>query len=141
MYYQDKILENKIHGAKFLAWDRIDERTIRISTDRGYIHVDVCGDCCSTSIFYDVVVPEECYGAEITGFDAWERNEDQNTNMPTEEQVNEKAIKVCGEDNWYPDCLSIWDVKFHTTNGTIYLRHVNNSNGYYDGMVDMKCDY
>lgn len=137
MYYQDKNLENKIHGAKFLAWNRIAEEIIRISTDRGFIHVDVCGDCCSTSIFYDVVVPEECYGAEITGFDTWDRE----SKVPTEEQVNEKAIKICGEDNWYPDFLSIWDVKFHTTNGTIYLRHVNNSNGYYDGCVNIRCEY
>lgn len=137
MHLQDKTLENKIHGAKFLAWDRIDESTIRISTDRGFIRVIVDGDCCSTSIFYDVAVPEECYGAEIIGFDTWDRE----SKVPTEQQVNEKAAKLLGEDCWYPDCLSIWDVKFHTTNGTIYLRHVNNSNGYYDGSVDIKCDY
>lgn len=137
MYHQDKNLENKIHGAKFLAWNRIDESIIRISTDRGFIHVDVCGDCCSTSIFYDVVVPEECCGAEITGFDT----QDRESKVPTEEQVNEKAIKLCGDDRWYSECLSIWDVKFHTTNGTIYLRHVNSSNGYYDGMVSIRCEY
>lgn len=137
MHLQDKTLENKIHGAKFLAWDRIDASTIRISTDRGFIRVIVNGDCCSTSIFYDVAVPEECYGAEITGFDTWDRE----SKVPTEQQVNEKAIKVCGEDSWYSEYLSIWDVKFHTTNGIIYLRHVNSSNGYYDGMVDIKCHY
>jgi hypothetical protein len=137
MYYQDKTLENKIHGAKFLAWDRINKSTICISTDRGDIRVSVEGDCCSHSIFYDVVVPEECYGAEITGFDT----QDRESKVPTEEQVNEKAIKLCGEDHWYSECLSIWDVKFHTINGTIYLRHVNSSNGYYDGTLDILCNY
>lgn len=138
MFYQDKTLQNKIHGAKFLAWDRIDESTIRISTERGYIRVSVDGDCCSQSIFYDVVVPEECFGAEITGFDTWDRE----SQMPTEEQVIAKAKEVAGwkVDTRY-ECLSIWDVKFQTTNGTIYLRHVNSSNGYYDGGVSIKCDF
>ena len=138
MHYQDKTLENKIHGAKFLAWDRIDENAVRISTDRGFIRIIVEGDCCSTSIFYDVVVPEECYGAEITGFDIWDRE----SKVPTEQQVIAKAKEVAGwEVNCEYECLSIWDVKLHTTNGTIYLRHVNSSNGYYDGSVDIKCDY
>ena len=137
MIHQNKSLENKIHGAKFLAWNRINESCICINTDRGTISVSVEGDCCSHSIFYDVVVPEECFGAEITGFDTWDRE----SLMPTEEQVNEKANALCGEQGWYSECLSIWDVKFQTTNGTIYLRHVNSSNGYYDSMVDIHCDY
>lgn len=137
MYFQDKTLQNKIHGAKFLGFTRKDESTIRITTDRGIISVNVSGDCCSHSIFYDVVVPEECFGAEITGFDTWDRE----SQVPTEEQVNEKANAICGHHGWSSECLSIWDVKFQTTNGTIYLRHVNSSNGYYDGMVSINCFY
>lgn len=140
MFYPYKTLESKIHGARFIGYERINENNIQLKTNRGNINVHVEGDCCSHSIFYDVVVPEECYGAEITHYDWYDRNNDQNK-MPTEEQVNEKAIKVCGELHWYSECLSIWDVKFQTTNGTIYLRHVNSSNGYYDGMVSIVCDY
>ena len=138
MYFQDKTLQNKIHGAKFLGFTRKDESTIRITTDRGIISVNVSGDCCSHSIFYDVVVPEECFGAEITGFDTWDRE----SPVPTEEQVIAKAKEVAGwEVDALYDCLKIWDVKFQTTNGTIYLRHVNSSNGYYDGDVSIVCYY
>ena len=53
-----------------------------------------------------------------------------------------KAKQVAGwKVNTAYECLSIWDVKFQTTNGTIYLRHVNSSNGYYDGMVSINCSY
>lgn len=138
MYFQDKTLENKIHGAKFLGFTRKDECTIHITTDRGIISVNVSGDCCSHSIFYDVVVPEECFGAEITGFGTWDRG----GQVPTEEQVIAKAKQVAGwKVNTAYECLSIWDVKFQTTNGIIYLRHVNSSNGYYDGMVSINCSY
>lgn len=138
MYYQDKTLQNKIHGAKFLGFIRKSESTIHLNTDRGIIAVSVSGDCCSHSIFYDVVVPEECYGAEITGFDTWDRE----SQVSTEEQVIAKAKVVAGwEVNTEHECLSIWDVKFETTNGAIYLRHVNSSNGYYDGMVSISCYY
>ena len=138
MFYQDKTLQNKIHGAKFLGFTRKDESTIRITTDRGIISVNVSGDCCSHSIFYDVVVPEECFGAEITGFDTWDRE----SPAPTEEQVIAKAKEVAGwEVDTAYECLSIWDVKLQTTNGTIYLRHVNSSNGYYDGIVGINCDF
>lgn len=137
MFYQDKNLQNKIHGAKFLGFTRKNESIIRIKTDRGNITVTVAGDCCSRSIFYDVVVPEECFGAEITGFDTWDRE----SPVPTEEQVNAKAIELCGEHEWYSECLSIWDVTLQTANGNILLRHVNSSNGYYDGMVDISCDF
>ena len=137
MFLSDKTLENKIHGAKFINFTRIDPSCIHLNTDRGVIAVSVDGDCCSHSIFYDVVVPEECFGAEITGFDTWDRE----SQVPTEEQVIAKAIALCGEHGWYSECLSIWDVKFQTVNGTIYVRHVNSSNGYYDGGVSIHCDY
>lgn len=138
MFYSDKTLQNKIHGAKFLGFTRKDESTIHLNTDRGNISVNVEGDCCSSSIFYDVVVPEECYGAEITSFDTWDRE----SQVPTEEQVIAKAKEVAGWEVYSAyECLSIWDVKFETTNGTILLRHVNSSNGYYDGYVSIYCNY
>lgn len=138
MLYPDKTLQDKIHGAKFLGYERLHPSTIQLKTDRGLIHVNVCGDCCSHSIFYDVVVPEECYGAEIISFG---RHHNDDSKMPDEQLVNEKAERLLGKDNWYAECLSIWDVKFNTVNGTIYLRHVNSSNGYYDGMLSIQCKY
>ena len=137
-----KTIEEKIIGAKFLGCNRINTAAIQISTDRGTVDVTVEGDCCSHSIFYDVIVPEECYGTIITSFDDWAR--ENCAPILTEEQVSAKADEVCGKGNWYSECLSIWDVKFQTTNGNILLRHVNSSNssnGYYDGMINIRCNY
>jgi hypothetical protein len=62
--------------------------------------------------------------------------------VPDEMYVTKKAEEVCGGDAyWYSECLSIWDVIFKTKNGDVLLRHVNSSNGYYDGSVSISCDF
>lgn len=137
MYSYHEPLKKKIVGAKLRGVFRTDTYSLRIETDRGNIFVSVEGDCCSHSIFYDFIVPEECYGAEIIDFDDWDRE----SKVPDEAYVTKKAEEVCGENNWYSDCLSIWDVIFKTKNGDVLLRHVNSSNGYYDGMVSISCDF
>jgi len=137
MYNYNESLKKKIIGAKLRGVFRIDTDALRIETDRGNIRVSVSGECCSSSIFYDYIVPEECYGAEIIDFDDWDRE----GKVPDEMYVNKKAEEVCGEDNWYSDYLSIWDVIFKTKNGDVLLRHVNSSNGYYDGSVSISCDF
>jgi len=137
MYSYHKPLKKKIVGAKLRGVFRTDTDALRIETDRGNIFVSVSGDCCSHSIFYDFIVPEECYGAEIIDFDDWDRE----SKVPDEAYVTKKAEEVCGEDNWYSDYLSIWDVIFKTKNGDVLLRHVNSSNGYYDGCVSISCDF
>lgn len=137
MYSYHEPLKKVIVGAKFKGITRTDIDALRIETDRGAIFVSVGGDCCSHSIFYDFIVPEECYGAEITDFDEWIRE----GNMPDEDYVTKKAEELCGEHGWYSDCLSIWDVIFKTKNGDVLLRHVNSSNGYYDGVVNFSCDF
>lgn len=136
MYSYHESLKKKIIGAKLRGVFRTSIASLRIETDRGNIFVSVEGFCCSDSIFYDFIVPEECYGAEITDFDEWIRE----GNMPDEAYVTKKAEEVCGENNWYSDWLRVWDVIFKTKNGNVLLRHVNSSNGYYDGMVSISCD-
>lgn len=137
MYSYHEPLKKKINGAKLHGVYRTGVDTLRIETDRGNIRFSVCGDCCSTSIFYDFIVPEECYGAEIIDIDDWNRD----SKVPDEAYVTKKAEEVCGgEDNWYSECLSIWDVIIKTKNGDVLLRHVNSSNGYYDGGVSISCD-
>lgn len=137
MYSYHEPLKKLIIGAKLQRVVRTDPDALRIETDRGNIFVSVSGDCCSHSIFYDFIVPEECYGAEIIDFDDWDRE----SQVSDEDYVTKKAEEVCGENNWYSDCLSIWDVVFKTTNGNVLLRHVNSSNGYYDGCVSISCDF
>jgi hypothetical protein len=136
MYSYHESLKKKIIGAKLRGVFRTADNSLRIETDRGNIFVSVEGDCCSSSIFYDFIVPEECYGAEIINFDDWNRD----GKVLDEAYVTKKAEEVCGEDNWYSECLSIWDIIFKTKNGDVLLRHVNSSNGYYDGYVNISCD-
>lgn len=137
MYSYHEPLKKLIIGAKLQRVVRTDPDALHIETDRGNIFVSVSGDCCSHSIFYDFIVPEECYGAEIIDFDDWDRE----SKVPDEGYVTKKAEEVCGEENWYSDYLSIWDVVIKTTNGNVLLRHVNSSNGYYDGCVSISCDF
>ena len=137
MYSYHASLKTKIIGAKLHGVFRTSTASLRIETDRGNIFVSVEGDCCSHSIFYDFIVPEECYGAEIIDIDDWDRE----SKVLDEAFVAKKAEEVCGENNWYSECLSIWDVVFKTKNGDVLLRHVNSSNGYYDGMVSISCDF
>jgi len=137
MYSYHESLKKKIIGAKLRGVFRTADDSLRIETDRGNIFVSVSGDCCSSSIFYDYIVPEECYGAEIIDFNDWNRE----SKVPDEAYVTKKAEEVCGEDHWYSECLSIWDVIFKTKNGDVLLRHVNSSNGYYDGCVSISCDF
>ena len=136
MYILSEI-NKKIAGARFLGWERKNENSVMIKTDRGTFNINVAGDCCSHSIIYDVVVPEECFGAEIASIDWWDRDNDA---VPSEDAVNAKANELCG-DQWFVDCLSIWDIKLYTATGTVYVRHVNSSNGYYDGDVYIECNF
>jgi len=92
------------------------------------VAIQVSGDCCSSSIFYafDVCeLPAVIEGAQQYVMD--EKAHDEQT-----------ALALCDEDfKRYTDCLSIWDVVLQTNKGEIRLRHINDSNGYYDGYISL----
>ncbi len=93
-------------------------------TDYTKLRLSVSGDCCSRSIFYDLVLPSSCIGVEITDIREGVDGESQ-------PEVIEKLKEFWDEEEY--ECLRIWDVVFETNGGPILFRHVNESNGYYDG--------
>ena len=98
-----------------------------IFEDDSYLILSVEGDCCSSSYFYAIDFPdgwtpsqitnieEDCVGCESEAL-AIKRATELMTDFSTEEQ-------------------EIFDVVFATVLGEVRVRHINVSNGYYDGMT------
>jgi hypothetical protein len=131
MYHHFDSTKNKIIGRRFLTAVQTDTFAIKVETDKGDIAITVHGDCCSESRFYDLVIPEECYGAEIIDVN---QNVNKYNNLSEDEVFKMAWPDQSFNQSW--EVLSIWDIEIVTKNGSILLRHVNNSNGYYDGMTD-----
>ena len=140
MYHHLESTQKKIIGRKFLSAEKLNDSTIRIVCEDGSFDVNVEGDCCSHSVFYDLVVPVECVGEEIKAL--IERDDDgariRREPIRSNEEVFKKGFKKGFDEDSYMDSLSIWDIILKTDSGEILLRHVNNSNGYYDGMTNYR---
>lgn len=109
-----------------------DNSVILHFSDGYKVRMDVEGDCCSTSIFYEIVLPEECKNQPLTDIITyWYDREDDGKDT---EKTALAKIKAAGIE-FYPEENSVWDVVFVTEKGEIRVRHINSSNGYYDGMV------
>ena len=102
-----------------------------------HCRLSVYGDCCSSSIFYEIVMPGNIKGGIIE--DLWEgKNEkyEKYSIMPADVDSEEAAlakIKKYGFKFSGDDQNSIWNVTFKTNKGNAFIRHINSSNGYYDG--------
>ena len=119
-------------GQNIQSIERIKEYEVKIYLANGEVwSLSVDGDCCSHSIFYDIVIPKECVGSEI--LEVLENVEGQ-----SEEEVLRLFKDKFHDFFEFTDCLRIWDVVFKTKAGNILVRHINNSNGYYDGATSFK---
>jgi hypothetical protein len=138
MYHHAESTKKQIIGRKFLSAEKLNDHEIRILCEDGSFDVGVDGDCCSSSVFYDLIVPTQCVGEEIVDVlensdDGWEKIRREPI-VPDEEAFE----KGWPNDEYGPDCLSIWDIVLKTKSGEILLRHINNSNGYYDGYTSYR---
>jgi hypothetical protein len=89
-------------------------------------------------MFYEIVMPDELKGAilediiEGSGYDDGRLSE---TTADSEEvalsKCRAKGIAINKEDEI--DKLSIWNIVLKTNRGLALIRHLNISNGYYDG--------
>lgn len=140
MYHHLESTKKKIIGRKFLSAEKLNESTIRITCEDGSFDVLVEGDCCSHSVFYDLIVPPECVGEEIQELiERDDRGDGWGDRIRREPVLSDEEVfkKGFGEDS-YMDSLRVWDIVLKTKSGETLLRHVNNSNGYYDGMTDYR---
>ena len=101
-------------------------------SDGGSVFIDVEGDCCSESIFYEI---EDRNGVCGELIDIVEKSETDEMTDSEEEAI--AKIKDAGF-GIYLEELSIWNVVLKTTTGIIILRHLNSSNGYYDGSTSYR---
>lgn len=121
-------------GKRLSGYSRIDESTIQIQfTDGTTVDVEVTGDCCSTSIFYDVTIDQGAIGSPLV--DVSEQGGDYGDE--NDAALCERISNV--SPGFYIECLSAWDVVFRTeSGGELRLHHANSSNGYYDGYTSYK---
>lgn len=127
MYHHHDSTKKQIVGRKFLSAEKLNSSEIRVICEDGSFDVGVEGDCCSRSVFYDLIVPPECVGEEI--IDCLDGDDNPH---PEEAEVYKMGW---GESDYGFECARIWDVALVTKSGKILLRHANDSNGYYDGMT------
>lgn len=81
-------------------------------------------DCCENVTIYDVKgEPQKLVGATVRGVEMEETNDD-----PEDYEIGEKDYR----ESW------TWtNVTFHTNKGTVILRWLGESNGYYSESVDL----
>lgn len=102
--------------------------------DGTQVLLEVAGDCCSYSAFYGVDP-----GTALEGdlLDISEGSYPADALSVTSADDEDTALSRCKDEGITgfesPEHLSIWNVVIKTTTGTALIRHINNSNGYYDG--------
>lgn len=138
MYHHADSTKKKIIGRKFLSAKKLNDHEIRIVCEDGSFDVVIEGDCCSSSVFYDLIVPAQCVNEEIV--DLLENDEDGWERIRRNPILSDEEVYKMGwsDDDYGFDYASIWDIVLKTKNGEILLRHANNSNGYYDGMTSYR---
>lgn len=123
----------KLIGLGITEITRKSESQVELLLDDGTRYqVNVEGDCCSSSIFYETVFPDETRNAPITDvITSWWDKEDAGVDN---EATALAKTKIAFPD-FGPEENRVWDVVIVTAKGDIRLRHINSSNGYYDGCV------
>ena len=124
MFHHLPSTKKKIIGRTFNGASKTSISSIEVQCVEGNFTVSVQGDCCSSSVFYDLVIPTECIGEQI--IDVIEGQQ----GAPI---LSESEVYKLGWGDGSFDYASIWDVQLVTKSGAILLRHANDSNGYYDG--------
>lgn len=112
-------------GKKLLSFEKSNPARI-LFTDNTKVTISVTGDCCSTSTIYDVVQEGNPQGTELIDVVEYDLESPQPDPVET--------AKTVWDDEGV--CLSQWDIRFQFTGGSVLVRHINDSNGYYDGYTD-----
>lgn len=122
-------------GKTIQSLRRLEEDAALVEfSDGTQLRITVEGDCCSHSIFYEIVFPENLIGAILEDVVEREWDEDSSLSKTTadSEAVALEKVKAAGF-NFYPEENNVWNVVLKTNRGLALLRHINSSNGYYDG--------
>lgn len=116
-------------GKQLLRFEKGDPAKL-IFTDGTELTVNITGDCYSNSYIYDVAQEGDPHGTEL--LDILEND----TDSPQPDAIESfKSTQPPGE-TYEGDWLSQWDIRFRFAGGCVLVRHINDSNGYYDGYTD-----
>jgi hypothetical protein len=139
MYHHLESTKKQFIGKTLESITRIDVSSVLIGFgDGARCKLSVEGDCCSTSIFYEIEMPDSLKGATLEDIIEREWDEDEwnevseSKKLADSEEVALAKIKANGID-FYPEENKIWNVVLKTNRGNALVRHINSSNGYYDG--------
>lgn len=152
MLHHLETTKKQLIGCTLLYIDRINEYTVRLRFWGGEgCDLSVEGDCCSRSIFYEIVnqptsMSRDAVITDVVETDWDEENPEHAATHDTLEVAKAKvdALKGYGididggSDPWNRHEMKVWNVLIKTTAGTFIVRHLNASNGYYDGMTSYK---
>lgn len=133
MYHHLDTTKTPLIGKKLKAITRVSDSVVCVEFDDAKVEISVDGDCCSHSIFYAIEMPETLIGATLEDIKeiSYGENSLSRTTADDEATALEK-VKASGIKFW-PDENSVWNVVLKTNRGNALIRHINSSNGYYDG--------
>ena len=139
MYHHMETTKKQFIGKTLKGITRIDASTVRIQFgDSTSCKLSVEGDCCSYSIFYEIEMPDDLRGAVLEDMvegGCYSYGEKTlSTDTADSNEVAMAKVKAQGFD-FAAEELSVWNVVLKTNRGNALIRHINSSNGYYDGMT------
>ena len=99
------------------------------------LKLSVEGDCCSHSVFYEIVMPSALEGAILE--DIIEDSFDEDSLSKTTADNEATALSKCREKGIEinQEYQKVWNIVLKTNRGLALIRHLNTSNGYYDGLT------
>ena len=115
-----------------------DDAAVVEFEDGTKVEISVVGDCCSHSIFYEIEMPETLIGSTLEDIIEREYGGESEAELTADDESTAlKKVEASGID-FSPECNSVWNVVLKTDRGNALLRHINASNGYYDGCTSYR---
>lgn len=139
MYQSDEAMTKAIVGKQVQRIWWSEDRVVLETSDGKAVTLDVGGDCCSHSYFFDLHGVHYLLRGPITAFEAVELQKgDPGWHDPTCSGSWDKPAP-CGHSH---DCLAVYGYRF-TTEHPVFgpvstvLSFRNDSNGYYGGWMNV----
>lgn len=123
-------------GKQLKSITRLSDAEVLVDFEDGTgLKVSVDGDCCSHSIFYEIEMPSELVGATLEDVSGSGWDEDSLSNSTADDEITAIEKVKAGGFDFSPEENSVWNVVLKTNKGNALIRHINASNGYYNGYV------
>lgn len=131
-HYQPHEVKPAIGKTLLSAELKPDSDTVILKfSDSSELRIYVEGDCCSKSAFYGMEAVS-CYGGQVLSIE-------ENVDFP---EINKETEEQAYQAAWYDpnstyrgECLRLGNILVRTTTGTLLLKEINDSNGYYSTMT------